>query len=74
MMNFWIPYGIADWSDHFDDFGMPWYARYDFVEFWEYVPPEEYYRHELADANHPFTFGWRDDFDYFDNDRWVKSD
>ena len=38
MMNFWLP-NFDAWSNGFDPVDMPWYARYDFVEYWEYVEP-----------------------------------
>lgn len=37
MMNFWVP-GFEKWNRGFDPVDMPWYARYDYVEYWEYVP------------------------------------
>ena len=40
MMNFWVP-NFDDWSTGFDPSGMPWDAKYDFVEYWEYVPPQD---------------------------------
>jgi len=39
MMNFWIP-AWENWNRDFDPVEFPWYARYDFVEVWDYVPPE----------------------------------
>jgi hypothetical protein len=47
MMNFWIP-GFHDWNVGFEATGMPWYARYDFVEVWDYVPPEEWANYDVA--------------------------
>jgi endoglucanase len=48
MMNFWIP-DFADWNEGFDGgIDMPWYARYDYVEYWEYVPPAEWESTPLA--------------------------
>ena len=41
MMNFWIP-AFEKWHDGFSPVEMPWYARYDFVEVWDYVPPSEW--------------------------------
>jgi hypothetical protein len=53
---------------------MPWYAKYDFVEFWEYVPPQDLDSTSGADQSHPFKFGWRDDFDTLDESRWKVSE
>jgi len=39
MMNFWIP-NFHDWNVDFQPDEIPWYARYDYVEVWDYVPPE----------------------------------
>jgi len=73
MMNFWLP-DFGDWNEGFDPVGMPWYARYDYVEVWDYVYPEDWDSTQGADQYHPFEFRWKDDFDTFDDTRWVKSD
>jgi len=73
MMNFWIP-NFHDWNVDFQPDEMPWYARYDYVEVWDYVPPEQWTSTDGADEDSPFKLRWRDDFDSFDDDRWVKSD
>ena len=62
MMNFWTP-TIAGWGDDFNDADMPWYTRYD------YVKVETYNR-----ATREFELHWEDDFDSFDESRWLKSD
>ena len=31
MMNFWTP-TFPGWGDDFNDSGMPWYTRYDYVK------------------------------------------
>jgi hypothetical protein len=72
MMNFWIP-NFSDWNDGFEAVDMPWYARYDYVEYWEYVKPEDWETTPGANKYHPFKMGWRDDFDTFDTDRWKAS-
>ena len=72
-MNFWVP-GFSDWNEGFDPIDMPWYARYDWVEFWEYVPESEWDTTPGANYWHPFKFSWRDDFDYLDQSRWHVSD
>lgn len=73
MMNFWIP-GFHDWNIGFEAVDMPWYARYDYVEVWDYVPPEDWDNYPVANQWHPFTQRWRDDFDTLDENRWVVSD
>lgn len=40
-MSYWIP-NFSDWNGGFDSEDMPSYARYDYVEYWEYVPPEDW--------------------------------
>lgn len=72
MMNFWLP-NFDKWSRGFDPVEMPWYARYDYVEYWEYVPPQDWAATAGANQWHPFKFGWRDDFDTLDLDRWYPS-
>ena len=62
MMNFWTP-TFAGWGDNFSDYGMPWYYRYDYVKI-------EKYNHETGG----FDFYWQDDFNSFDESRWLKSD
>lgn len=62
MMNFWIP-SWDKWHNGFDPAEMPWYARYDWVEVYDYT----------GDENDPFSFRWRDNFDTFDYSRWKKS-
>jgi len=73
MMNFWIP-DFYDWNVGFEETGMPWYARYDFVEVWDYVPPEEWVNYDIANQWHPFKQKWRDDFNTLDESRWIVSD
>ena len=62
MMNFWTP-TFAGWGDNFNDSGMPWFTRYDWVEVYRYNSNTK-----------GFDFEWRDDFDSFDYSRWLKSD
>lgn len=73
MMNFWVP-NFADWNEGFDPVDMPWYARYDYVEYWEYVPEDEWDSTPGANQYHPFKYTWKDDFDTFDETRWYASD
>ena len=66
MMNFWISNQPEnDWNTGFDGGqNMPWYALYDYVEYWEYVDGDT--------SDHPFKYTWRDDFNSFDDSRWFK--
>jgi len=73
MMNFWIP-AWENWNRDFDPVDFPWYAKYDFVEVWDYVPPEQWDTTDGANVDHPFEFSWRDDFNSFDDSRWKKSE
>ena len=67
MMNFWISNQPEnDWNNGFDGLNMPWYALYDYVEYWEYVHGDT--------SDHPFRMSWRDDFNSFDDSRWFKKD
>ena len=58
MMNFWTP-TFDSWGGGLNDYSMPWYARYDYLEVHRY-------NWDTGD----FYFHWRDDFDTFDESRW----
>ena len=60
-LDFWTP-TFAGWGDDFNDTGMPWYTWYDYVQV-------ETYNQWTGQ----FELHWRDEFDYFDEDRWFKS-
>ena len=62
MMNFWTPCW-SPWNDYFDDAEMPWYAKYDFVEIYDY-----------DQKTGDFNLRWRDDFNTFDSKKWYASD
>ena len=62
MMNFWTPQW-SPWNDYFDDAEMPWYAKYDFVEVYDYNTTSK-----------DFKLRWRDDFNTFDTKKWYASD
>ncbi|MFA6598314.1 MAG: family 16 glycosylhydrolase [Ignavibacteriaceae bacterium] len=62
MMNFWMPNSV-DWAGTFNDSSIPLYAMYDWIKYYEYTPG----------VNNNFTLKWSDDFNTFDNNRWVKS-
>ena len=62
MMNLWNPQ-FPDWAAGFDDSDMPYEAMYDYVETYVYNKKTK-----------NFDLHWRDDFDYFDEGKWMKSD
>ena len=62
MMNLWIPQ-FADWAAGFTDDDLPYEAVYDYVETYNYDKKTD-----------SFDLHWRDDFDYFDEGKWAKSD
>ena len=62
MMNFWTPCW-SPWNDYFQDAEMPWFAKYDFVEVYDYDV-----------AKKDFKLRWRDDFDKFDSTKWYASE
>ena len=62
MMNLWIPQ-FADWAAGFTEDDLPYQAMYDYVETYSYDKKSD-----------SFDLHWRDDFDYFDEGKWVKSD
>ena len=61
-MNFWTP-TFPGWGDNFNEAGMPWYARYDWVRVEKYNA-----------STGGFDFYWQDDFDYLDEGKWKKSE
>ena len=61
MMNFWTPSYNA-WADGILDESMPWQALYDWVEVYTY-----------NEDTFSFDLHFRDDFEYFDETRWRKS-
>ena len=74
MMNLWIP----DWQPWGNDFDegkyRPWYAYYDYVEYWEYVPEDQWDDYPIANEYHPFRHTWTDEFKSFDDSRWLVMD
>ena len=59
MMNFWTP-TFDSWGAGFNDWDMPWYIFYDYVEVYHYNWDTK-----------GFDFHWRDDFDYYDTSKWY---
>merc|ERR1711974_534137 len=60
-MNFWTPMW-NDWGGGRNDSTMPWFARYDYVEAYDWSETEG------------FTLRFRDDFDTLDYTRWRVSE
>ena len=61
-MNFWTPMW-NDWGSGRDDSTMPWEAKYDYVEAYDW-----------DEATDTFTLRFRDDFDTLDQNIWRVSD
>ena len=53
----------SPWHDFIDDSHMPWEAKYDFVEVYDY---------DMTTKD--FKLRWKDNFDYFDTKKWYASD
>ena len=67
MMNFWTP-TFSGWGDGLNDWDMPWYVHYDWVEVYAY-----------DHSSKQFHLSWRDDFNGAnysspDLNRWYPSD
>lgn len=62
MMNFWPPSSV-EWAGVLDPSKLPLYAYYDWIKYYRYDPVTE----------EGFTFEWKDDFDTFDQNRWIAS-
>ncbi len=62
MMNFWAPNSV-EWAGTLSESSLPLYAMYDWIKYYEYTPG----------TNNNFTLSWSDNFDSFDNNRWIKS-
>ena len=61
MMNFWPP-DFYIWGDNFDPSKMPFFVQYDYDKIWSY-----------DNATDSFQFEWEDQFDLFDEKKWLKS-
>jgi len=61
-MNFWTPTWNS-WGGGRNDYNMPWYVYYDYVEVYAYD------HHTKG-----FHRTWRDDFNSLDRHRWAVSD
>jgi beta-glucanase (GH16 family) len=60
-LDFWSP-TWDDWGSGFDDSSMPWEARYDWVEAYDWDAQTD-----------SFVLRFRDDFDFYDESRWFSS-
>ncbi len=59
-MNLWVADSI-DWAGRFNIDNLPLEQTIDWIEYYAY-------------DNGEFTLEWRDDFTYFDSNRWGKGD
>ncbi len=67
MMNIWNP-EWKPWAGEFDPRILPLFAYYDWVAYYQYTPGSGH-----AGTDHNFTLLWRDDFDFWDQQRWEKA-
>ncbi|MGC9513071.1 MAG: family 16 glycosylhydrolase, partial [Fidelibacterota bacterium] len=67
MMNIWQP-AYTGWSGDFDERQLPLFAEYDWVQYSSYTPGSG-----NTGTDNNFTFQWRDDFNFFDSNRWGKA-
>ena len=66
LFNMWAPRSDAheeDWSVGRDDTTMPWFAKVDYFEYYEYVESDD-----------SFKLNWRDDFNTIDSNDWTIAD
>jgi len=64
---------MSKWNGGFDLEDYASYVRYDYVEYWEYVPESEWASTTIANEYHPFKLAWKDDFNSLDESRWEKT-
>ncbi|MDW7679221.1 MAG: family 16 glycosylhydrolase [bacterium] len=67
MMNLWIS-NWEPWVGHFDERVLPLFAYYDWISYASYTPGSG---NTGTDDN--FTFQWKDELDYWDQNRWDKA-
>ncbi len=67
MMNIWPP-SWEPWAGKLDDRALPVFAYYDWVSYASYTPGSG-----NTGTNNNFTLIWKDDFDFWDQDRWEKA-
>ena len=67
MMNLWIS-SWEPWVGRFDERILPLFAYYDWISYASYTPGSG----NIGTDNN-FTFQWKDDLDYWDQNRWEKA-
>lgn len=67
MMNLWIS-NWEPWVGHFDERVLPLFAYYDWISYASYTPGSG-----NTGTDNNFSFQWKDDLDYWDQNRWEKA-
>ncbi|MDZ7332510.1 MAG: family 16 glycosylhydrolase [candidate division KSB1 bacterium] len=67
MMNIWPP-TWEPWAGKLDDRCLPVFAYYDWVSYASYTPGSG-----NTGTDNNFTLLWKDDFDFWDQNRWEKA-
>jgi hypothetical protein len=67
MFNMWIPQW-TNWMGVFTEQILPAYTFYDWASYYSYTQGKGNYG-----SGNNFTLNWRDEFDSFDPNRWVKA-
>lgn len=67
MFNVWLPI-YSNWVGVWNDNLLPAFTYYDWAAYYSYTPNNGNYG-----TNHNFTLQWKDDFNSFDETRWVKA-
>ena len=67
MMNLWIS-SWEPWVGRFDERILPLFAYYDWISYASYTPGSG-----NTGTDNNFTFQWKDDLDYWDQNRWEKA-
>lgn len=66
MMNIWPP-DYSTWVGTLDDRVLPVFAYYDWIQYAAYTPGNGH-----TGTNHNFTIQWKDDLNFWDQNRWEK--
>jgi len=67
MMNIWNPQ-YESWVGKFYPESLPAFAYYDWVSYYAYTPGSGNYG-----TGNNFTLDWKDEFDFWDTNRWDKA-
>ena len=67
MMNIWNPV-YTNWVGTWNDAYLPAIAEYDYISYSSFTPDSGNYG-----TNNNFTLQWKDELDYFDENRWEKA-